>query len=438
MLRERFKNTLNWGITIFCVIACSVLFSFFLYRIDQVMVTVRKILSVLSPVTWGLVITFLLNPLMQRIEQGIMLIPARSARTKSFRRLLARILGILLSEVFLLAVLVFLVRIVLPQLLDSISMLVLNIGDYANGFEAWITPLIEETSDTVRLMVENAIDQVRDWVSSSLLQDDFMKLLGNVTTGVVLVGRTLYNFILGLIVSIYLLSSKQRMIALFKKCVYALFRPVHANHVMSALREANRMFRGFVIGKIVDSAIIGVLCFIGTSLLKMPFAILVSVIVGITNVIPYFGPFIGAVPSILLILMIDPIKSLIFAVFILFLQQLDGNFIGPKILGDRTGVSPFGVLFSILVGGGLFGFIGMIVAVPTFGLIFQLGKHAVETRLRRWKMPLETSAYAVLDHVDLSDDGTPCPVEKKAAPSKAPFSSQRSPQQTRKKKKKKK
>lgn len=234
-----------------------------------------------------------------------------------------------------------------------------------------------------------------------------MKLVSGVTSGVVVVGRTLYNFILGVIVSIYLLAAKERMLALSKKCVYALLKPERANRFLDVTREANRMFRGFLIGKILDSAIIGVLCFIGMSILQLPFVVLVSVVVGITNIIPYFGPIIGAAPSILLILMIDPIKSLIFAIFILLLQQLDGNFIGPRILGDKTGVSPFGVLFSILVGGGLFGFIGMLVAVPTFGLIFQLSKRFVENKLAHRKMPLETDNYARVDHVAVTEDGSP-------------------------------
>lgn len=405
MFRERFKNTLNWGLTIFIVVACSILFGFAVLRISEISTFLRKILGVLAPVTWGAVITFLLNPLMQRVEQLVGMIPAKTSGGVSFRRRAGRVVGIIISEVFLLALLYFLIRIVLPQLLDSIRMLVTNIGDYANSFESWLTPLLDEASATVRSTVESAIAQLRDWVSS-LLQDDFMALLGNLTTGVMQVGRTLYNFILGMVVSVYLLGSKERMIALFKKCVYASFRPERANRLMGTLREANRMFRGFVIGKLLDSAIIGLLCFFGMSVLKIPFVLLVSVIVGITNIIPYFGPIIGAVPSILLILMIDPIKSLVFAIFVFILQQLDGNLIGPKILGDKTGVSPFGVLFSILVGGGLFGFIGMLAAVPTFGLIFQITKRAVENRLQKRCLPPETERYANLECVQAATDGS--------------------------------
>ncbi len=406
MFRERIKNSLNWGITIFLVIACSILFYFFLDRLSVVGALLRKILGVLAPVSWGLVITYLLNPLMQQIEALIMRIPAKTERAGRVRKKSAHVLGVLLSEVFLLALIVFLVRILLPQLIDSIGMLVNNIGEYSRGFEAWLTPYLAETDEVVRVYVDSAIKQVSAWITS-FLQDDFMTLLSGVTNGVVLVGRTLYNFILGVIVSIYLLSAKRRMLALSKKCVFALLKPERANRFLDVVREANRMFRGFLIGKILDSAIIGLLCFIGMTILNLPFVVLVSVVVGITNIIPYFGPIIGAAPSILLILMIDPLKSLIFAIFILLLQQLDGNFIGPRILGDKTGVSPFGVLFSILVGGGLFGFIGMLVAVPTFGLIFQLCKQFVENKLSHRKMPTETSNYAEIERVVVSQDGAP-------------------------------
>lgn len=404
MFRERIKNSLNWGITIFLVIACSILFYFLLENLTEINNVIKKVLGVLAPVTWGLVITFLLNPLMQRIERLLAKIPAKFIRSEKTRRRVSRTVGIVLSEIFLLAILIFLLRILLPQLIDSVRMLVTNIGDYVNGLETWLTPYLAKTNDAVRAYVDSAIEQVRGWITG-FVQNDFMKLVGNLTNGVVLVGRTLYNFILGVVVSIYLLASKERMIALAKKCVCALFKPERANRIFSITREANDMFRGFIVGKILDSAIIGVLCFLGMTILQLPFVLLVSVIVGITNVIPYFGPIIGAVPSVFLILMIDPIKSLVFLIFVIILQQLDGNLIGPRILGDKTGVSSFGVLFSILVGGGLFGFIGMLVAVPTFGLIFRLCKRFVEKKLANRNMPLATNAYTNLDYVAVGEDG---------------------------------
>lgn len=404
MFRERIKNSLNWGVTIFLVIACSILFYFLLENLTEINNVIKKVLGVLAPVTWGLVITFLLNPLMQRIEGLLARIPAKLPRSDKTRRRVSRTVGVVLSEIFLLAILVFLLRILLPQLIDSIRVLVTNIGDYVNGLETWLTPYLAKTDDAVRAYVDSAIEQVRGWITG-FVQNDFMKLLGNLTSGVVLVGRTLYNFILGVVVSIYLLASKERLVALSKKCVCALFKPERANRVFSITREANDMFRGFIVGKILDSAIIGVLCFLGMTILKLPFVLLVSVIVGITNVIPYFGPIIGAVPSVFLILMIDPIKSLVFLIFVIILQQLDGNLIGPRILGDKTGVSSFGVLFSILVGGGLFGFIGMLVAVPTFGLVFRLCKRFVEKKLAGRHMPLSTNEYTNLDYVDVGEDG---------------------------------
>ena len=160
------------------------------------------------------------------------------------------------------------------------------------------------------------------------------------------------------------------------------------------------MFKAFLVGKLVDSTIIGLLCFLGTTLLRIPYSLLISIVVGVTNVIPYFGPFIGAIPSALLVLMLDPYKCLVFVIFIIVLQQIDGNLIGPKILGNTTGVSSLGVLISILVGGGLFGLPGMLVCVPTYAVLYSLIKGCAEQKLTKHGMPTETATYVTLDQID--------------------------------------
>ncbi len=198
--------------------------------------------------------------------------------------------------------------------------------------------------------------------------------------------------------------SKEKFGKQSKKIVYAVFKPSHANMILHLTLKSNEIFGGFIIGKLIDSAIIGVLCFIGLSLLNMPYALLVSVIVGVTNVIPFFGPYIGAIPSAVLIMLADPRKGLYFILFILVLQQIDGNIIGPKILGDSTGLSAFWVVFSILLGGGLFGFVGMILGVPTFAVIYYVINMLINHRLEVKKLPTETECYDKLSYVD--SDGT--------------------------------
>ena len=175
-------------------------------------------------------------------------------------------------------------------------------------------------------------------------------------------------------IAIYLLTSKETFIGQGKKIVYTLLPPKYGNIMVHVMRVSNQMFGGFISGKILDSAIIGVICYIGLMILRVPYSLLVAVIVGVTNIIPFFGPFIGAVPSVILIALADPIKGLYFLIFVVVLQQVDGNIIGPKILGDSTGLSAFWVVFAILVGGGLFGFMGMTLGVPTFAFIIFSGR----------------------------------------------------------------
>ena len=220
------------------------------------------------------------------------------------------------------------------------------------------------------------------------------------TTGVIDFVGEIFNALIGIIVSIYILYSKEMFGKQGKKITYAVLNARHANIVLHVMQKANEIFGGFLIGKIIDSAIIGLLCFFGLTLLNMPYTLLVSVIVGVTNVIPFFGPYIGAIPSAVLILLADPIKGVYFLVFILVLQQLDGNFIGPKILGSSTGLSSFWVIFAILLGGGMFGFIGMLLGVPSFAVIYYIVQMVVNGKLHKKNLPEATEFYDEFSFVD--------------------------------------
>lgn len=201
------------------------------------------------------------------------------------------------------------------------------------------------------------------------------------------------NLIVGIIISVYLLAMKEKSLARCCKMIYATFQQEKAELILTGLHNTNQVFSGFVRGKLLDSLIIGILCFVGCSILKMPYTPLVSVVVGVTNVIPFFGPFLGAIPSAFLILLVSPLKCLYFIIFIILLQQLDGNVIGPKILGDSTGISSFWVIVAILVGGGFFGVLGMFFGVPVFACLRMLVKWLMDRRLARRGMPTEASAY---------------------------------------------
>ena len=246
--------------------------------------------------------------------------------------------------------------------------------------------------------IADASKYLEEWLRKSVLQQsDF---IASITTGVYNVVKSIFNVIIGFIVSVYVLMTKEKFIGQLKKIIYAIFRPRYGNVVMEVVRKADEVFGGFFIGKIIDSLIIGCICFASLAILRMPYVALVSVIVGVTNVIPFFGPYIGAIPSAILIFLVDPMKGIYFIIYIIILQQVDGNVIGPKILGNTTGLSPFWVIFAILLFGGSFGVIGMLFGVPIFAVLYYIIKRVVEHVLRKRQLPEQTKEYIELDTVD--------------------------------------
>lgn len=246
--------------------------------------------------------------------------------------------------------------------------------------------------------------------------------LYNLSMGVARVIGVLTDLLIGLIVAAYLLGCKDTLCAQSKKMIYSSMKLSAANLVISKFRYAHHVFGGFINGKLLDSLIIGIICFICCTLMDMPYTMLVSVIVGVTNVIPFFGPFIGAIPSGFLILLNSPIKAVYFAIFILILQQFDGNILGPKILGGSTGLSSFWVLFSILLFGGLFGFVGMVLGVPIFAVVYNLTDDIIRWALTRKRLSVDTNDYRNL--VEITE------AEYQYDSGKGPSSKARDPEQT--------
>ncbi len=238
-----------------------------------------------------------------------------------------------------------------------------------------------------------------NWIQQTVLPE-LGSLISNVTSGVYYVLLGIYNLVIGIIVSVYVLGNLEQFGASAKRMLYSIFSVEMAKKIMEGLDFTDRTFMGFINGKLLDSAIIGLICYIVCAILQMPYALLVSVIVGVTNVIPFFGPFIGAIPSSLIILLVDPIKCLIFVIFIILLQQLDGNVIGPKILGNSVGINGFWVMFSIIVGAGFFGFWGMLLGVPVFVVIYAAINSSVTRKLKRSDLPWEIADYKDIDYID--------------------------------------
>lgn len=354
---------------------------------QQIWGTVKTVLNVITPFLTGFALAFLQLPILKRVEW---LLNRFVFRRKPHPRL-SRALGTLVSLLVVLAIISAFLGILLPQLIESIKQLVNYITAFIGANVEHVNELLVQW-DFITFEGEDLViawDKILAETSSyiTFFLDNLMAISSTIYTAV-------FQLFVGLITAFYLLMDKERFCNQTKKICYATLRRDTCEGLIYWARQANRIFAGFISGKILDSIIIGVLCYLGMLLFKMEYALLISVIVGITNVIPFFGPFIGAIPSILILLIVNPYSALWFAVFILFLQQLDGNIIGPLILGDYVGISPLWIMISIVIGSGLFGFAGMLLSVPVFALIYAIIRTLLETRLKRRGLPIHSSCYA--------------------------------------------
>lgn len=390
------KKTLGIGIVALSVIILGVSFIYLLFNGSLFFTAFRKILDVSMPVFYGFIMAYLLSSIVNFIEEKCLLPLLKhfkvniTSKLMSRMRLFSIVITLILTFLFIYAFLL----IVVPEIYKSIQSIVTLFPTYINNLVRFTEKILVSYPEIehyfTNIMNEYSSD-VYEWVSSLLpSMNAFIKSLSQSVISFIL---TLWDLVLGLIVAIYMLASKERFIGQSKKILFSIFKRERANNVLKDIRFIDRTFGGFISGKILDSLIIGILCFICLQFIGTPYSLLISFIVGITNVIPFFGPFIGAIPSAFLVLMVDPLECLYFLIFILLLQQFDGNYLGPKILGDSTGLSSFWVLFSITIFGGLFGFAGMIIGVPTVAVIYELIKRYMSRQLTKKGYPLDTVPY---------------------------------------------
>ncbi len=387
------------GITAFLVIAASILFWLLLANFNKVTGFIGMILSILTPIILGFTFAYLLNPILVFFENKCFKKLLLKYLEKHENSRLPRVLGVTATILLALLLIAGLLSIILPQLISSISGLIGKLPGYLNIAKEWADRFLAE-NEWLGPFFGNSFDSLISSAQSYLesatpaINEAIGNLTGFVIDSAIGVVNALTNFILGLVISIYVMLSKEKFAAQTKKILYAIFPRSYTNRVLRISRSSNKVFGGFISGKLIDSFIIGVLTFIVLAVVQMPYAVLVSVIVGVTNIIPFFGPIIGAVPCALIILFEDPLKAVLFVAIVIVIQQIDGNLIGPKILGESTGLSAFWVIFAILLGGGLFGFLGMLLGVPTFAVIYSLIKAFVEERLKKKHYPVETKAYS--------------------------------------------
>ena len=381
----------------FGAISLSIIFFFFIYRFEGFGDAVSKLTSILMPFIYGAVIAYLLKPVCNTVENFLhRLFPEKMKG-------LVSALSVAATLLFGLLVIYALFMMIIPQLVTSVTTLYYTARANLNNFIRWVNNL-EFVADNEVIMdyvnkAYNAISVDLDsWIKNTLMPS-MQNIVSGVGIGVLNVVTVFKNLIIGIIVAIYLLASRKKFAQQAKLILYSILKPRWADTVLNEVLYADKMFGGFINGKIMDSAIIGVLCYIVCAIVKFPSALLVSVIIGVTNVIPFFGPIIGLVPCAFLILLVNPLQAFYFVIFILVLQQVDGNVIGPKILGNTVGISGFWVLASITIAASLFGFAGMILGVPVFAIIYLLISDSVNNKLRKKNLTTDTTAYGPISEV---------------------------------------
>ena len=368
-----------------CILVYAILFNF-----TVIGDFLKKIMDILAPMTWGIVIAYLVNPIMKWTETRLKKVIEKNK--PHFR--ITRVISLSLAMIVFLAVIAALGEIILPQVIESITTIINNFSTYINNIEKWVDSLLAKYPEVLTIVsdqfdnIEKALMEFANNIAPKV-GDIMMKITDGTLSFIVAVKDVL----IGIIVAVYLLYGKENFQAQMKKLVYAIVPTRGASTILRICAQTNSSISGFISGKIVDSIIIGCLCFVSMTVMKFDFVVLISVIVGVTNIIPFFGPFIGAIPSALLLLVAAPKQVIPFLILIFIIQQLDGNVIGPKILGQTTGISAFWVLFSILVGGGLFGFAGMILGVPVFAVMYSLLNEFIAYRLEKRNMSTETKDY---------------------------------------------
>ena len=404
-------------IAVYCVLTFAVCLLLVLVciRFSVVAGWIKDFFRVIAPVTWGIVIAYICNPIMKFFERHI----SKLTGKKKPHPKLDRAFSVAISMTLLIAIIVGLLIVVISQITESIVEILSSIPEYIRQIESLTVKLLGDYPEVV-----SAVESQLDTIQPKLMDfaNNMLPKLGDFSVKVkdsaMLVVVAIKDFIIGFIVALYLLLSKETFLAQARKITCALFPQNVSKSILKISAKANRTLSGFLSGKLLDSFIIGVICFIAMTIMQMDFVALISVIIGITNIIPFFGPFFGAIPSALLLLMAAPKQVIPFIILIIVIQQFDGNILGPMIIGDSTGLTPFWVMFAIFVGGGLFGFAGMLLGVPVFAVVYALFSEFIANLLKKKKL-----SHRTRDYNDFDPDNpppAPLPPKKEDTPGEAP------------------
>ena len=401
-MKDKNEIYFKWGITAVAVIVIALVISLIFSKLGIIASALKTIVSTVSSVLYGVVMAFLMAPVYDRISAWVEEILSSFFPKWKKSGKWAKFIATLACLIILIFVIFALIMMIIPELVNSITNVIGYAPDGMSNLENWLKDILNKNPDLEKLVIGNYQDiseRVSDIATTNVLPN-VNTYIKNLSSGVINALGVLVNIIIGMMVMMYLLNMKTTLSSQAKKIVYSMAGVKIGNEIVTEARYIKNMFEKFIVGKIIDSIIIGIINYFFMVIIHMPYALLISVVVGVTNVIPFFGPFIGAIPSIVLLLLVSPFTALQFAVWILVLQQVDGNIIGPKILGQTTGLPSFWVLFSILLFGGLFGIVGMIIAVPTWAIIYRTISRVSEHFLRKKGLEPDSCSYVNLDYID--------------------------------------
>ena len=397
-MKIRFEEKhIKWGLTAFLVVLCSIIVFFAIYRLRAVSEVINVILAILTPFIYGLVMAYLLCPIYNFTVRSIYALTKRVNVNIPRPLTVSKAVASLVSIIVLLVVITGILWMIIPGLVESIANIIQLLPDSMDSLRSWLDVKLvgwPEAQAVLNGWINNFTENAIAFVTERLLPE-YSSIAAGISEGVMGVFNVVKNFFLGIIICVYFLNSKENFAAQMKKIIMAVFSRKAADEIVQGAHFTNRTFGGFINGQIIDSFIIGLICFIVMTLFGWEYTLLISCIIGITNIIPFFGPFIGAIPSALLILMVDTRQCIYFVIFIIILQQFDGNILIPKIQGSSTGLASFWVLFAVLVGGGLFGFIGMVIGIPMFAVIYAYVSRAINNRLEKRGLATDLAEYKV-------------------------------------------
>ena len=402
-LKKKFQwdiTYLQWGITAFGVVFCGLVVYFVFDRWTSASSFVEKVANAFSPVIYGLMFAYLLGKIKKFLEISFIFPAVNRVFKKASvvkKRNVARSISIVVTITITFFFVIGGALLVLHQLVTSLQLLVDTMPDNLAMISKWLIEHLDENTifaDTAIIVAENIIGRFVHWIDVALLSPA-ESIAASIIDGAVTLMRLATNIAVGFVISLYMMYNNERFAAQFKKIAYGLFDTDPANRIIRNFTRLDEKFGSFITARLIDAVVIGVLCYIFNIIARMPYPMLIAVIIGITNIIPFFGPYIGGVPSAALILLIDPIKSIVFGLFIVVIQMLDGNVIYPKIQGNSFGLSGVWIVSSLMVGGGLFGFVGILLSVPVVAFVYTVFKEMVANRLRERGLPVDTEDYLI-------------------------------------------